>query len=380
MKKFKRTFALIAWIAAFGFLFFACDEDLDIKQDYSFDLETMPVQSKIIQGETVEIRCKLIKEGDYESAKYYIRYFQSSGVGTLRLDNGIILEPNDLYQLTSDNFYLYYTSACTDQQTIDVYITDNFGQLVQKSFGFQNENPEVEEPVNIKYTFETLPVPSTILVNDTIEIRCQIVKEDERNDAAYSIRYFQAAGTGKLVLSDGTVLKPNDLYRLNGEAFNLYYVSNCEERQTIDVYILDSNGQAVQKTFTFENEYIEPEPEIDMSFELEVLPVPKSLIEGETIEMRCRIKRADTRNDTKYYIRYFQPDGKGVLRLDYGVTLKPNDLYYLKYDTFRLYYTSNCSVQQTVDIYIVDQSGQVVQKSFSFQNEKVEETEDETIL
>jgi len=47
--------------------------------------------------------------------------------------------PNDLFPLTDDVFRLYYTSHCTDQQSVDVYIEDNFKQVVQKTFSFSNE-------------------------------------------------------------------------------------------------------------------------------------------------------------------------------------------------------------------------------------------------
>jgi hypothetical protein len=164
---------------------------------------------------------------------------------------------------------------------------------------------------------------------------------------------------------------------LDAGNFNLYYVSNSTERQAIDVYIVDSNGQAVQKTFSFENQPVETEPEIDYGFEFETLPVPKSVVEGETVEIRCNIKRADNRNDTQYKIRYFQPDGKGELRLDNGRLLTPNDLFLLTGDVFRLYYTSQCAVQQTIDIYIVDASGKAVQKTFSFTGVPTIEQDDE---
>ncbi|GHV16204.1 hypothetical protein FACS1894169_09580 [Bacteroidia bacterium] len=104
----------------------------------------MPVPKKIVQGETVEIRCKLIREGDYKEARYYIRFFQTDGTGELRMDDGRILTPNDLFPLTNDVFRLYYTSRCTDQQTIDVYIEDDAGQVIQKTFSFQNEGVEEE--------------------------------------------------------------------------------------------------------------------------------------------------------------------------------------------------------------------------------------------
>ena len=37
---------------------------------------------------------------------------------------------------------LYYTSASTDQQTIDIYIIDSFGQMQQLTLSFNNDNSE----------------------------------------------------------------------------------------------------------------------------------------------------------------------------------------------------------------------------------------------
>lgn len=75
----------------------------------------------------------------------FIRMFQPDGVGELWLDDGRVLLPNDLYLLEKETFRMYYTSHCTDQQVIDVYIEDNHGQVVQKTFSFQNDKGEEED-------------------------------------------------------------------------------------------------------------------------------------------------------------------------------------------------------------------------------------------
>jgi hypothetical protein len=103
----------------------------------------MPVQKKIVQNETAEIRCELVKGGEYEQAKFFIRYFQPDGKGELRLDDGTLFLPNDRYPLKRTTFRLYYISHTTDQQVIDVYIEDNFGQVVQKTFSWQNDNGDI---------------------------------------------------------------------------------------------------------------------------------------------------------------------------------------------------------------------------------------------
>lgn len=145
MKKIRRAMALTVWLAAIMLLALACNDDLDIRQAYVFDLEAMPVPKKVAQDETVEIRCRLIKEGDYQQAKYFIRMFQVDGKGELRMENKTLLKPNDLYPLEKEVFRLYYTSRCKDQQTVDIYIEDSFGQVVQKTFSFQNVGTDDKE-------------------------------------------------------------------------------------------------------------------------------------------------------------------------------------------------------------------------------------------
>lgn len=140
----KKIIAYFIYTLLFGVVVCACSDDLDIKQAYSFDLVTMPVQKKIAENETAEIRCQLIKEGNYNQASFFIRYFQTDGVGELKMDDGTVLLPNDLYPLDKNIFRLYYTSRCTDQQVIDIYIEDNFGQVVQKNFSWQNDGGETE--------------------------------------------------------------------------------------------------------------------------------------------------------------------------------------------------------------------------------------------
>lgn len=144
MRKIKNFFGIMGGLAVIMLLACACSDDMDINKVYTFDLATMPVQKKIVQGEVAEIRCQIVKEGDYQETQFYIRYFQPDGKGELRMDDGRVLLPNDLYPLKKETFRMYYTSHCSDQQVIDVYIEDNHGQVVQKTFSFQNDKGEDE--------------------------------------------------------------------------------------------------------------------------------------------------------------------------------------------------------------------------------------------
>ena len=122
---------------------------LTVQQSYPFTVETMPVPKRIVKGETVEIRCELKREGRFSDARYTIRYFQPDGEGKLRMDDGMVLLPNDRYPLDREVFRLYYTSECEDQQSIDIYFEDNSepAQLFQLIFDFNNETEDEDTVV-----------------------------------------------------------------------------------------------------------------------------------------------------------------------------------------------------------------------------------------
>ena len=115
----------ILFLGLVACLLSACNDEVDVQQSYPFKVETLPVPTRIVKGETVEIRCELKREGRFSDARYTIRYFQPDGKGTLRMDDGMVLLPNDRYPLDREVFRLYYTSESEDQQTIDIYFEDN---------------------------------------------------------------------------------------------------------------------------------------------------------------------------------------------------------------------------------------------------------------
>lgn len=112
-------------------------------------------------------------------------------------------------------------------------------------------------------------------------------------------------------------------------------------------------------------------------FTLETMPVQKDLRRGETVEIRCSLKRAGRFVGARYTLRYFQSEGRGMLRLDRGAVLKPNDRYPLVREEFRLYYTSQSADRQTIDLYIEDNFGKGRQLTFSFNHKKVQDKKED---
>jgi hypothetical protein len=119
----------------------SCEKDeLDIQQNYPFEVQVMPVPKELANGQTVEIRITIERSGNFSDAKYFIRYFQFDGQGILRYYNEPSYMPNDLYLLPQTQFRLYYTSQSTVSQSFDIWISDNFGNEKQLSFLFNNRD------------------------------------------------------------------------------------------------------------------------------------------------------------------------------------------------------------------------------------------------
>ncbi|MCD8318774.1 MAG: DUF3872 domain-containing protein [Paraprevotella sp.] len=140
----KSLAAFCVGLLSFGFS--SCDDELDVMQACPFTVETMPVPKELKQGETAEIRCELVREGEFDGAVYTIRYFQYDGEGTLKLDNGLVFQPNDRYLLEDGKFRLYYTSECDESQSLTITVEDNFGNEFEWEVDFNNNSDTEDMP------------------------------------------------------------------------------------------------------------------------------------------------------------------------------------------------------------------------------------------
>ncbi|SJN49970.1 DUF3872 domain-containing protein [Sphingobacterium sp. JB170] len=114
------------------------DDQLEIQNDFPFEVKVMPVPKDVAIGQTVEIRITVQRKGNYSNTQYLLRYFQFDGQGTLRYYDEPPYLPNDLYLLPKEQFRLYYTSSSTVSQSFEVWISDSFGNEKQISFQFNN--------------------------------------------------------------------------------------------------------------------------------------------------------------------------------------------------------------------------------------------------
>ena len=111
---------------------------MDVQQNFPFEVKVLPVPKSIGKTDTVEIRCELHSSYQYDENRYFIRYFQYEGKGSLCTSpQGEVLLVNDVYPLASKGvFRLYYTSASEANQSLSVWISDSFGNEQKLDFEF----------------------------------------------------------------------------------------------------------------------------------------------------------------------------------------------------------------------------------------------------
>lgn len=144
IRKYKYHMQAIGMLIAMAIcsvIFLSCEkEELDIQQNFPFEVKVMPVPKEITPKQTVEIRITIESNGKFTDTEYFIRYFQFDGAGSLRYYNEKPYRPNDLYPLADTEFRLYYTSRSSVSQAFDIWISDNFGNEEKLSFQFNSRD------------------------------------------------------------------------------------------------------------------------------------------------------------------------------------------------------------------------------------------------
>ena len=107
-------------------------------------------------------------------------------------------------------------------------------------------------------------------------------------------------------------------------------------------------------------------------FTVEVMPVPNKITKGQTVEIRCELKKEGDVAGTLYTIRYFQFEGEGSLKMAGGITFLPNDRYLLENEKFRLYYTAEGEEAHNFIVVVEDNFKNSYELEFDFNNRNVE--------
>ena len=142
----------VGCVAALAVLFlYACNDRLDVQQEYDFSLSCWHLQSAIRKGESVEIRLTLHRSEDFQYTRYYIGYIQMEGKGEVYDKNGTRLINRELHELEAMTdldksdpckqvFTLFYKSLSTKSSQIQFVVMDSFNQERTLDIAFENDS------------------------------------------------------------------------------------------------------------------------------------------------------------------------------------------------------------------------------------------------
>lgn len=142
----------VGCVAALAVLFlYACNDKLDVQQEYDFSLSCWHLQSAIRKGESVEMRLTLHRSGDFQDTRYYIGYIQMEGKGEVYDKNGTRLINRELHELDAmadldksdpcaQVFTLFYKSLSTKSSQIQLVVMDSFNQERTLDIAFENDS------------------------------------------------------------------------------------------------------------------------------------------------------------------------------------------------------------------------------------------------
>ena len=136
-------------------LLYSCNDKIEVKQDYDFALSSWHLQSEIKNGEEVEIRLTLRRQGDFLGAEYYLGYIQMEGNGEVYDSEGTFLVNRELCELreisgldvsdpSAQVFTLFYRALSDKKSVVKFVIEDNFHQHRELEISFSNDTQKEE--------------------------------------------------------------------------------------------------------------------------------------------------------------------------------------------------------------------------------------------
>ncbi|MDR3246866.1 MAG: DUF3872 domain-containing protein [Prevotellaceae bacterium] len=141
----RKNAILILYTLLLAAIVCACSNDLDIKRNYDYHIEILPLPNSLKTGESVALEFSIVREGNYTGTTYKFRYFQSDGKGILSNSKGDAIPMNRFQEIENDDFVLTYQCQSEELQQLDFVFENNFGQRVEYSVKFSGERTTEKE-------------------------------------------------------------------------------------------------------------------------------------------------------------------------------------------------------------------------------------------
>lgn len=276
-------------------------------------------------------------EVDYEITHSFSS--DSQGVGTVRDQNGGVMDAGRYRSITPNSYNYTFTSSVLGVKKIYFDIRDSNGQIKQDSVEI--------EVANIPFTFSGNSESNSVFANERTQFNFNIKSNGNTDNIDYVISYEILEGNGQLTGLNGNVLQNSTEYPAELGNSSLFYYPESLGSHQISFIITDNYGQEVGPVIidlvTKQND-----------FTVDIIPSKSSEFANIPVNVIINIDEIpEGTNDI--YEAFYSSGRNGSLRIN-GTEFRPGEKFLLHPNVNNVVYTGSESGQHDIVLSVASSS------------------------
>lgn len=269
----------------------SCDKEIEVINSFDFDISENHRATSTINLPSVT-NFKIDPERVVTTNIYFLKYIVESGKGFYQNSEAEIVKENQWTELSSLDFDLFFIGELEGENTIKIFIKDNFERERSIDLSYTIEQNLFDFTINTVQTNVTIDEPTTFTVI--------LLNNGNSDDVTFTGKAFFSQGTGVIETLNNEGNRTGEIEQTRSfdiipGAYN-YSVTLKEDGLNVLVFeIIDSNGQKVSKTIEFTVNVI--------NFDFTAVPEKNTTNLGQDININFNIRETDGGNDT-YTMNY----------------------------------------------------------------------------
>ncbi|NKI27869.1 DUF3872 domain-containing protein [Arenibacter sp. 6A1] len=161
----------------------------------------------------------------------------SLGGGTVRDQNGGVLEPGQYRAIIPNSYNYTFTSNVLGKRKIYFSVRDTNGQT-------KRDSVEIEV-ANIPFSFTGNSESNSVFINERTQLNFNLKSNGNTQNIQYSLSHQILEGNGRVEKGDGTILQNSKEYDVNIGDISLFYYPESLGSHQISFMVTDNYGQEV---------------------------------------------------------------------------------------------------------------------------------------
>ena len=205
-----------------------------------FTLNATASSTQVELDTNLAIAIDLKTQDEDSEVEYEISHSFSStseGGGTVRDQNGGVMEPGQYRTIIPNSYNYTFTSTELGRRKIYFDVRDSNGQIKQDSIEI--------EVANIPFTFSGNSESNSVFLNERTQFNFNIKSNGNTENIDYNISYEILEGNGRITGISGNTLQNSTDYPVNLGNFSLFYFPESIGSHQISFIVTDNYGQEV---------------------------------------------------------------------------------------------------------------------------------------